>query len=452
MNPSLIRLADLAQKPRSIIGLMSGTSLDGLDIVLCEVSGHGLSSKLDVKQFLSIAYSDEFLSILRPVFANPQAPLSDVTRTNAWIAREHAKMITNALAKWGISNTEVDILASHGQTIFHAPNILELKSDIATEDDCTFATASLQIGDGDHLAFLTQIITVSDFRQKHIAAGGEGAPLVPYADYLLFSDTSESRILINVGGIANFTYLPSNKGFDSVVSADSGPGNTMMDVLIQHVNTLKVSNDLPTGIPQITKPYDANGDFAAKGNIDETLLNIMIAKSTEVANSSTGQETYNIDFISQALNTLMQESYSIESYSIESYSIESDPTESRLILRRYLSQHKNAFFNLIATLNFFTAKTISLALGKLPLSKDKLNPPIIYLSGGGVHNSVLINNIQKCVGHIPVKTCTELGINADAKEAALFAILANQAIYGSNDVFANKHGIPATSFGKISLP
>lgn len=437
MNPSLIRLADLANKPRSIIGLMSGTSLDGLDIVLCEVSGHGVNSTLDMKQFLSIAYSDEFLSTLRPVFANPKASLSDVTKANAWIAREHASMITNALAQWGISHTEVDILASHGQTIFHAPNILELKNDIATDDGRTLASASLQIGDGDHLAFLTQIITVSDFRQKHIAAGGEGAPLVPYADYLLFSNTHESRILINVGGIANFTYLPRNEGFDSVVSADSGPGNTMMDALIQHVNRLKVSNDLPTGIPQIEKPYDANGDFAAKGNIDDSLLSIMIAASADLGNSSTGQETYNIDFISQALHKLMQESVS---------------AKSRLTLRRYLSQHENAFYDLMATLNFFTAKTISLALEKLPLSKNKLTPPIIYVSGGGVHNSVLINNIQKCVGHIPVKFCTELGINADAKEAALFAILANQAIFGSNDVFANKHRIPATSFGKISLP
>lgn len=437
MNPALTRLADLAQKPRTIIGLMSGTSLDGLDIVLCEVTGHGLSSTLDVKHFLSIAYSNEFLLTLKPLFANPQAPLCDVTRANAWIAREHAKMVSNALAKWGISNTEVDILASHGQTIFHAPNILELKKDITTEDGSKLATASLQIGDGDHLAFLTQIITVSDFRQKHIAAGGEGAPLVPYADYLLFSDANESRILINIGGIANFTYLPANTNFNSVVSADSGPGNTIMDALIQHTNSLNVSDDLPVELPQTTKPYDSNGSFAAKGNIDDSLLNIMIAASAELANSSTGQETYNIDFVSQALNKRMQRS---------------STAQSRLTLLRYLSQHENAFYDLVATLNFFTAKTISIALEKLSLSKDERNTTIIYLSGGGVHNSVLVKNIQKCVGDIPVKFCTELGINTDAKEAALFAVLANQAIFGCNDVFANQHGIPATSFGKISLP
>ena len=437
MNPALTKLANLAQKPRTIIGLMSGTSLDGLDIALCKVSGHGLTSTLDVKQFISRAYSEDFLSMLRPVFANPQAPLYDVTLANAWIAREHAQMVTSALDKWGVSHNEVDILASHGQTIFHAPNILELKNDITLENGRTLASASLQIGDGDHLAFLTQIITVSDFRQKHIAAGGEGAPLVPYADYLLFSDTNESRILINVGGIANFTYLPANTDFNSVVSADSGPGNTMMDALIQCMNTLNVSDYLPREFSGISKPYDMNGNFAAKGNIDDLLLNIMIAASNELTNLSTGQETYNIEFLYQALNKRLQGN---------------EPVQGRERLKQYLSQHENAFYDLIATLNLFTAKTISIAIKKLPLSKNELNKTVIYISGGGVHNIVLVNNIRKCVGHIPVKSCTELGINPDAKEAALFAILANQAIFGSNDVFANEHGIPATSFGKISLP
>lgn len=425
---------------------MSGTSLDGLDIALCEVSGHGLATSLQVKRFASIRYDIEFLSIIRPIFANPKAPLSQVTQANAWVAREHASMIIKTLAKWDLSSEDVDILASHGQTIFHAPNSLALPKNKKSLAEQTLASATLQIGDGDHLAFLTQIVTVSDFRQKHVAAGGEGAPLVTYADYLLFSSLNENRILMNIGGIANFTYIPVNSSFDTVVSADSGPGNTLMDTVIQFTNELSVSDSLSKRLPPFLNMYDANGDFASKGNIDEQLLNIMLAALNSSvanrdqgvpANRSTGQETFNINFVYQALEKRMPATLQCQEKSI---------------LADYLSAGKEAFYDLIATLNLFTAKTICMAIEKLHLSMDESKNTTIYLSGGGVHNSVLVDNIQKCIAHIPVKLCSDLGINADAKEAALFAVLANQTIYGNSAVFANNNGIPSTSFGKISLP
>lgn len=446
MNTALTKIASLTHKPRNIIGLMSGTSLDGLDIALCEVSGHGLATSLQVKRFTSIHYSTDFLSKIRPLFANPKASLSDVTHANVWIAREHASMVINTLAKWDMSSSEVDILASHGQTIFHAPNSFTLPQ---TTENVTLqkqASATLQIGDGDHLASLTQIITVSDFRQKHVAAGGEGAPLVPYADYLLFSSLNENRILVNIGGIANFTFMPMNSSFKKVVSADSGPGNTLMDAVIKCTNDLTENGSLVEHLPRVEKLYDANGDLASKGNIDELLLNIMLAAVTNdalnhdekiVANKSTGQETYNINFVYKALVKRLPKSQKSQS---------SSP------LVDYLSGSEQAFYDLIATLNLFTAKTIGIAIERLHISLDELKKSAIYLSGGGVHNSILVANIQKCVAHIPVKLCSDLGINADAKEAALFAVLANQTLFGNSAVFANSNKIPATSFGKISLP
>ena len=170
MNTALTKIANLTQKPRTIIGLMSGTSLDGLDIALCKVSGQDSTTSLEVKYFTSIGYSEEFLSTIRPIFANPTAPLIEVTRANAWIAREHAGMVNNALEKWDVDSGEVDILASHGQTIFHAPNSFPLIENSNIVNQQKMASATMQIGDGDHLAYLTQILTVSDFRQKHIAA------------------------------------------------------------------------------------------------------------------------------------------------------------------------------------------------------------------------------------------------------------------------------------------
>ena len=425
---------------------MSGTSLDGLDIALCNVSGHGLSTSLEVKHFTSIGYSEAFLSTIRPIFANPTAPLIEVTRANAWIAREHASMVNSALEKWGVDSGEVDILASHGQTIFHAPNSFPQIENRNVVNQQKMASATMQIGDGDHLAYLTQILTVSDFRQKHIATNGEGAPLAPYADYLLFSNMKESRILVNVGGIANFTYIPVNADFGQVISADSGPGNTLMDCVIQCAKDLSANGGLPEQFPQFSKLYDVNGYFASKGNIDEHLLDIMLTTVSDgvmnqdesiQVNKSTGQETYNIDFVYRALMLRMKET---------KHGLESS------LLISYLNKSEQAFYDLIATLNLFTAKTIGAAIDNLHLSTEQSKTTTIYLSGGGVHNRVLVKNIQKCIAHIPVKMCDELGINADAKEAALFAVLANQTLFGSSTVFANDKLIPATAFGKISLP
>jgi len=429
-----------------IIGLMSGTSLDGLDIALCKVSGDGLATSLKVERFMSVRYSAEFLAIVRPLFANPSAPLDEVTRANAWVAREHARMLIGVLNNWGIDSDHVDILASHGQTIFHAPRTLPLSQHRNNSIEPALASATLQIGDGDHLAFLTKILTLSDFRQKHIAANGEGAPLVPYADYLLFSSTSENRILVNIGGIANFTYIPSSASFNQVVSADSGPGNTLMDALIQNVSTLTANKSVVNQLPNIDKLYDSNGDFALKGKVDVLLLNVLLGQLNNNAlneeqsisvNKSTGQETFNINFVHRALETLYRENTG-------------NINTSALI--DYLSTSKQAFYNLLATLNLFTAKTIGNAIANLSISKREYENTVIYLSGGGVHNPVLVANIRECAAHLSVKSCNDLGIDADAKEAALFAVLANQTLFGNSSVFANDNGIPQTAFGKISLP
>ncbi len=201
MNSNIEKLVQVAGKQkRTIIGLMSGTSLDGLDVALCTLEGSGLQTKLSISNFETVAYDQDFREEVKSVFSKETVNLQKLCLLNEWIAGKHAKMINDCLAKWNMTAAEVDLIASHGQTIYHAPYSLHgLKK---------FGNGTLQIGDGDHLAVSTGIITLSDFRQKHLAAGGEGAPLAAYGDFILFSDDSTNVILLNIGGIANFTFLP----------------------------------------------------------------------------------------------------------------------------------------------------------------------------------------------------------------------------------------------------
>lgn len=226
MNAQISNLARIASAPsRIIIGLMSGTSMDGLDIALCEFTGAGLNTQVKVLHFITMAYTESFKEELKSVSFKSRVELEKVTLLNAVIGTYSAKLILQALDQWRYPLASVDLIASHGQTIYHAPVSLHQHKD--------FPNATLQIGDGDHIAVKTGVITISDFRQKHIAGGGEGAPLAVYGDYLLFSSPEENRILLNIGGISNFTYLPSGRNPDQVFSTDIGPGNTLMDQYVQ---------------------------------------------------------------------------------------------------------------------------------------------------------------------------------------------------------------------------
>src|SRR5690606_15989770 len=181
MNVYVDQLHKIANKSRRVVvGLMSGTSLDGLDIALCHISGAGRDTELELLRFETKGYTDSFREQIRQVFAKRAVDQQVLCGLHALIGQTHGMLVNEALREWGISRSDVDLIASHGQTVFHAPQSLTGTND--------YPNSTLQLGDGDHLAVTTGIITISDFRQKHLAAGGEGAPLAAYGDYLLFSD------------------------------------------------------------------------------------------------------------------------------------------------------------------------------------------------------------------------------------------------------------------------
>ncbi|MEM6409723.1 MAG: anhydro-N-acetylmuramic acid kinase [Pseudomonadota bacterium] len=383
------------KKTRRIIGLMSGTSLDGLDIALCSVTGHGFQTQCTIDQFITTPYTEEFCQRVRSVFAKKDGvSLEEVTLLNAIIGRTHAEYILQALKAWGEDPQAVDLIASHGQTIYHAPAWMHQRENNPH--------ATLQIGDGDHIAALTGIVTISDFRQKHIAGGGEGAPLAAYGDALLLMVDHENRALINIGGIANFTYLPSTSRSEKAFSSDVGPGNTLMDAWAQRC-----------GLPQ---PYDKDAALGRAGNVHEALLTQALADPFFKAPfpKTTGPEYFTIDkFISLQM--------------------------------KHVPELNEA--GIMATLNRLTAETIAAAVGQLP------GTPHLYVSGGGAHNPLLLENLAQLLPSYVIDDTSKIGLAPDAKEAALFALLANECVAGDPQVLEKRlQHAPAVSMGKISLP
>lgn len=390
MNKFLKRLTDSAElESRLVIGLMSGTSLDGLDIALCRIKGSGFDTKVELLEFETFAYQDEFKDEIRSIFSKRQIDLEKLTLLNAEIGSVHAGLVLDALYKWNVSPKEVDFIASHGQTVYHAPRRLH--------GYAFYPNATLQIGDADHIAVRTGITTISDFRQKHVAAGGEGAPLALYGDCILFADPNENRVLLNIGGISNLTYLPAS-GSSKVICSDLGPGNTIIDNLCTKY---------------FDKPYDEEGKIARGGEVNQSLLIELLYHSffTDDFPKTTGPEMFNLDFLEKAVDELELDIDAID---------------------------------LITTATQFTAQAVALGV-KDVVGKE---PFALYVSGGGAHNKYLIERIQEPLPQAEIRDMQSLGISADAKEAVLFAVLANETVCGS----AIETGAgPKVMMGKMSF-
>lgn len=396
MNNNILKLYNIAQKDsRLIIGLMSGTSLDGLDIVLCKIKGSGIQTHIEMLAFETIEYSDSFREDINAVFSKDTVDMRMLCVMNANIGIEHAHLVNAALAKWKIKSENIDLIASHGQTVFHAP-----KTHNPTND---YPNSTLQIGDGDHIAVNTGIITISDFRQKHIAAGGEGAPLVIYGDYLLFTNNNENRILLNIGGISNFTFLPAGGQTNDLISTDVGPGNTLMNQYVQQY---------------YSKPYDEDGAIAASGKINNELLTALLDHPFFIKSfpKTTGPEDFNLLFLSNA--------------QIKSNTITISHAD------------------IMATLCALTAKAIAQAVAEITTQYGLK----MYVSGGGYKNPTLLKILSEYLPNIPIESTSVLGIDPDAKEAILFSLLANETLAGAATIFPKMAGAPAVCFGKISFP
>lgn len=381
MNKQLLRLSRISsKKERRILGLMSGTSLDGLDMALCACTAEGIR----VLEFKTAAYNPDLQEKLHRIRSKKIVNMEEVCRMHTELAAIHAGMAIRALAGWHTAPEEVDLLASHGQTIYHKP---------AADFNSTF-----QIVDGDHLAQKTNIITISDFRQKHTAAGGEGAPLAALMDEKLFRHPSRTRVLLNLGGIANFTFLPPGQSELPVITSDTGPANTLINEAAQKYFRL---------------PFDDGGEIARRGMVHKKLLTALSEHPYfgRPFPKTTGQEEFQLSFAEEMITR---------------HNFGAAPED------------------LIATLTQLTIDTVAGALNKVTLN-GKFE---LYVSGGGVHNKMITEGLRTGLPQAEILPFEQLGMHPDAKEAVLMAFLADELIQGNSFLINGKRVTP----GKISLP
>ena len=399
MNHNVHQLHHIShKKSRLIIGLMSGTSLDGLDIALCKIYGEGVGSKVSLMAFETIPYTASHKQMIQSVFSKDTISLQQLCLVNEKLGQLHADMINAFLKHRNILSKKIDLIASHGQTVYHAPKRFHQQQ--------MFGNGTLQIGDADQIAARTGIITLSDFRQKHIAAGGEGAPLAAYGDFLLFGHSKKHIVLLNIGGISNATFIPPGGKWRKVVSTDIGPGNNLMDQWMQ------------AHFPG--KKFDQNGKIARKGTVHKGLLQALTRHPFFKIKfpKTTGPEWFNLSFIKKAQKESQTE--------------------------------KISHAAVMATLNLFTAQTIAQAIQKIVSKHTSFD---LLISGGGSENTLLIENLQLMLPKVAVQTTARKNIHPGAKEAILFALLANEQIAGTKKTFDKApENMPNIGMGKISFP
>ncbi|HEX2962078.1 MAG TPA: anhydro-N-acetylmuramic acid kinase AnmK [Ignavibacteriales bacterium] len=392
-------LIQLSKKEKKyVVGLMSGTSLDGVDAVLLEVTGNGTTTKLRQIDFLAYPFPEGLKDLVLKNSAKETSNVEDICRLNFLIPMIYADAIKALCNKNSFPLENLDLIGSHGQTIHHLPEKYKM---FGYE-----VRSTLQIADPAVIAKLTGTITVGDFRTGDIALDGQGAPLVPYFDYLLMYSDEHNRALLNVGGISNFTILKKGAKPVEIRAFDTGPGNMMIDILSRRF---------------LGKEYDEDGKTALKGKVNAGLLEALKKKDTYIEKTppkSTGRELYGEAFLKD-------------------------------LLEKYTDVPPEDW---ISTITNFTAYAIYRNYEKFIRGKIEIDELII--SGGGARNLALVKFLKDYFTEkVRVMNIEELGISSDAKEAICFAVLANETISGNPSNLPSVTGASkGTVLGKICLP
>ncbi len=353
--------------PQHYIGLMSGTSIDSVDAALVEFANNKIAIVASHEHPIPPKLKQDIVSLCQPG--------SDEINRAGTVDRQLGALFAEAtLALLDSSNVEkntIVAIGSHGQTIRHQPR---------TKTTPVEQAFTLQIGDPNTIAVLTGITTVADFRRMDIALGGQGAPLAPAFHKAVFSSQQQHRAVINIGGIANITYMPCN---DDVIGFDCGPGNGLMDLWIQRHQG---------------KAFDKNGDWAGRGNCNEELLTLLMNEPylSWAPPKSTGRELFNGQWLDQKLEQISEDSS---------------------------TDAEGSAANIQATLLEFTVSAIQSHLLQLP---EKIEE--VFLCGGGAYNERLVERLQKVLAPATVTNTSALGIDPQWVEAAAFAWLARQTL------------------------
>lgn len=354
-----------------VAGIMSGTSVDGIDVALVEIEGEGLSISIDVVGFEAIEFPDGVREEVLEVTHSANS-CGRISQLNFLLGRVFADALETACEQVGVPLERLELVGSHGQTIYHQ-----------AEPDAVRGfpvSSTMQVGEPACIARVARAPVVSGFRAADVVAGGHGAPLVPFADYLLFRHAEVNRVALNIGGIANLTAIPANAGSDQLIAFDTGPGNMVSDHLVE---TFTGGEDR----------FDRDGRMAARGEPDEELLSELLADPyyRAPAPKSTGRERYGTEF-------------------------------SAHLLKRGLPPEV-----LVATAAQLTVQTIVLGIDRVVRPIMEVDELIV--SGGGWHNPAIIEPLRERLPRTWIRSTEDFGIGCDAKEAVAFAILAYETFH-----------------------
>jgi len=360
------------RRRRLVMGLISGTSADGVSAAITEIGGTGPRVRLRVVAHRVYPYSPPLRGEVFRLFNPESSTVDHICRMNFILGHLFAEA---ALKLMGEAGLRVDLIGSHGQTIWHSPGAGRLHG--------YEASSTLQIGEPAAVAGGTGLPVIADFRKADVAAGGEGAPLTPYMDYVLHRHPARSRVLLNIGGIANLTYLPSGAEVEEVVGFDTGPGNVIIDAVAAHYTGGALT-------------YDVDGQLASKGRPNRELLEELLSHPYfgRRPPKTTGREEFGEAFAGALVS--------------KAEALGLSPEDA------------------VATASELTVESIARAMEAYLDEVDE-----VYVSGGGAKNPYLMRRLRERLAPTLVRPYDVLGIPGEAKEAALFALLANENIHST---------------------
>jgi anhydro-N-acetylmuramic acid kinase len=381
-----------------VLGLMSGTSADGIDVALTRISGSPPKVNANLLKHAAVKFPAAVRTEILRMAEQREITAGELSQLNFRLGLLFAEAALKACKRFRVAIASLDLIGSHGQTIFHQGNAVPYLG--------TRVASTLQIGEAAMIAAKTGVTTVADFRPADMALGGQGAPLVPYADYLLYKDPRLGRVSLNLGGIANVTVIPAGAARERVFAFDTGPANMLIDALVAHFTRGR-------------RKFDDGARMAQAGRAIPVLLNELMRDPYLKIEppKSTGREYYGADYLQKML--------------------------------ALGSKHAAKPNDLIRCATIFTALTVVDALNRFVIPKTKIHQLIV--SGGGARNPLIMAQLVAALPGMSIMPSSQLGVPEDAKEAFAFALLAYETFHRrpANVFSATGAGGPAV-LGKIS--
>jgi anhydro-N-acetylmuramic acid kinase len=385
---------------RLAVGLMSGTSMDGIDAALVRISGMPEKPRVRLLAFLTQPFPDFLRENVLKVAGGKPTTACELSELNSFLGGLFALPVVSLCTRSRLAPSRLSVIGSHGQTIYHQGSPTKGSSRSRGR-----GASTLQIGEAAVIASFSRVPVVADFRQADMAAGGEGAPLVPMVDFLLLRHEREGRVALNIGGIANITVIPAGAKPEDVLGFDTGPGNIVIDALVRHFTRGR-------------KSHDVGGRLADRGKVIEPLLARLLRLPffRRKPPKSAGRRQFGDWFVKE------------------------------FFLKRRAKRE-----DLLRTATELTTRTIAQALERFVFPQVKIRRLIV--SGGGAHNRLLMRRLCELLPHLAVCLSDQYGLPVDAKEAIAFAVLADRTMHGLPGNLPSVTGAERPAIlGKIVLP